>query len=230
MQAIVYAALTGLALHNEAASKCNSSVSKTCNPWMGASMALNLASYTVNSTRNYAQLQLPLITPEQMTLAMYKIFGVTAAAMMGPGPGSWTSEGGLYGLDPANDLVTGRVPYQVVAVTLVVWALLTVLPQVWALLFWGRRWAATLDGFVLFRLGAEWRDDIHKLTSDNLGDSGTDCLVRVPGLVGEIQKSSSREDGIGLHGGGHHPRANLDNSTGFVGLIPVSNKRGKLYS
>lgn len=87
MQAIVYAALTGLALHSEKTFKCNSSVAKTCNPWMGVSMALNLESSTVDGSWG-KQLQQPLITPEQMTLAKYKLFGVTAATMMGPGPGT----------------------------------------------------------------------------------------------------------------------------------------------
>ncbi|KAK8097442.1 hypothetical protein PG984_016581 [Apiospora sp. TS-2023a] len=232
MQAIVYAALTSTPRHRELASKCNSSLSSTCNPWMGASLALNLPSYGVDDSVGNLVLQQPLIRPEQMTVAMYKLFGVAAATMMGQGPGNWTSERGLYRLDPANDLVTGRVPYQIVEVTLVVWAVSTVLPQVWAFLFWGRRWAATLDGFVLFRLGAEWKDVVHKLSSDNLADSGTDCLMHVPGLVGDMQKDGSREDRTELHGGGYRLRAGLDNSIGFVGLSDetATTKKGKLYS
>jgi hypothetical protein len=110
--------------------------------------------------------------------------------MMGQGPGNWASEGGLYGLDPVNDLITGKVPYQIVGVLLVVWAILTIVPQVWVLLLWGRRWAARLDGFVFFRLGAEWKDAVHELSSDNLGNSGTDCLGRVPGVVGEVRENN----------------------------------------
>ncbi|KAK8084094.1 hypothetical protein PG996_002875 [Apiospora saccharicola] len=236
IQAIVHSALTGLALHYDEASKCNSKVSKTCNPWMGASMTLELAIYAADTFQNgfhNINLQMPLIIPEQMTLAMHKIFGVAAASMMAPGSGNWTSEGGLYGLDPANDLVIGRVPYQIVGVILVVWAVLTVVTQVWALLFWGLRWAATLDSFVLFRLGAEWRDAVHNLTSDNLGASGTDSLMKVPGLVGEMQRdNNSREDVTGPHGSGHPLLANMDNSIGFVGLSDesASTKKEKLYS
>lgn len=136
-QAIVYAALTGLALHDEVASKCNSNVSKTCNPWMGATMTLNMVPDVVDDEKSAfgrgQQLQLPLITPEQMTLAMHKLFGVAATEMMGQGPGNRTSEGGLYGLDPANDLVPGRVPYFFVLGLLVVSAAFTVIAQLWAL-------------------------------------------------------------------------------------------------
>ncbi|KAK7923633.1 hypothetical protein PG985_007704 [Apiospora marii] len=240
MQAIVYAALTGLALHDEHVSKCNSNLSKTCNPWMGATMALNMVPDVVDNEESAVggggqQLQLALITPEQMTLAMHKLFGVAAAEMMGQGPGNWTSEGGLYGLDPANDLVPGRVPYLFVLGLLAAWAAFTVFPQLWAL-SWGRRWTATLDGFVLFRLGAEWRDAVHELSSDNLGDSGTDCLARVPGLVGDMRRhdisGADDEAGIELQEDGNPLRTTSHRSSGFVGLsnAPASSRRGKTYS
>ncbi|KAK8133095.1 hypothetical protein PG999_001268 [Apiospora kogelbergensis] len=100
-------------------------------------------------------------------------------------------QGELYGLDPANDLVAGRVPYQVVGILLIVWAVWTVVPQVWALVFWERRRAGMLDGFALFRLGAEYKDAIQGLTSDNLGDGGTDRLSRVPGQAWVTQKQNN---------------------------------------
>lgn len=190
IHSVVFAALTDTMFQGEYEPKCNKNISQTCNPWMGVSLALNIVP-SLKTDPEGNQLLSPFITPEQMTLAMHKIFGVAAAVVMATGPGNWTSEGRLYGLDPANDLVAGRVPYQVVGILLIIWAVWTVVPQVWALVLWERRRAGMLDGFALFRLGAEYKDAIQGLTSDNLGDSGTDRLSRVPGQAWVTQKQNN---------------------------------------
>ncbi|KAK8103604.1 uncharacterized protein PG998_010637 [Apiospora kogelbergensis] len=190
IHSVVFAALTDTMFQGEYEPKCNKNISQTCNPWMGVSLALNIVP-SLKTDPEGNQLLSPFITPEQMTLAMHKIFGVAAAVVMATGPGNWTSEGRLYGLDPANDLVAGRVPYQVVGILLIIWAVWTVVPEVWALVFWERRRAGMLDGFALFRLGAEYKDAIQGLTSDNLGDGGTDRLSRVPGQAWVTQKQNN---------------------------------------
>lgn len=148
-------------------------------------------------------LQYPTLSPERMKLATYKLFGEVAIAMMASGPGSWTGE--LHGLDGASELIPGRVPWRVVVVLLIVWTFISVLPTCWT--FTDRRWAAILDGFEMFRLGAEWRQAVWKLEGRDLTEC--DALVDVPGMVGDMEAGSEK---------------------GFVGLSAgVARARGRVY-
>ena len=135
--------------------------------------------------QNKVMVQYPSLGPERLKLAVYKLFGEAAIAMMATGPsGNWT--GKLLGLDSANDLVPGRVPWQVVLALLAMWTVITVVPNCWVLM--EKRWAATLDGFELFRLGAEWTQAVWKFEGREFREC--DVLAEVPGMVGDMEPES----------------------------------------
>lgn len=186
IQSLVYGSFTGAVLKFGAAPVCQPGGSTTCNPWYGANVATGGVPSLVPLSGKAKSLQYPTISPERMTLATHRLFGEAAIAMTASGPGTWT--GGLYGVDPANDLVPGRVPWQVVVILLSVWTFITVLPNCWT--FMDRRWAAILDGFEMFRLGAEWRHPIWKL--DDRESTECDALNAVPGMVGDMEPGSAR--------------------------------------
>jgi hypothetical protein len=100
---------------------------------------------------------------------------------MASGPGTWT--GTSLGLDRASALVPEIVPWQVVLVFLVLWTLLTVLPSVWT--FTERRWAAKLDGFEIFRLGAEWTALIRKCEGREFTEY--EALQEFPWMIGDME-------------------------------------------
>ncbi|KAL8844257.1 MAG: hypothetical protein Q9176_001432 [Flavoplaca citrina] len=183
IQSIVYASFTTAILKYAAPPVCQPGDSATCNPWYGA----NVATKGEPQARQKAghpsakNLQYPTLSPERMKLAIYKLFGEAAIAMMASGPGTWTGE--LHGLDKANDMAPGIVPWQFVVALLSLWTLITVVPNYWT--FWDRRWAAMLDGVEMFRLGAEWRPAAWKLEKREFVEC--DALLDVPGMVGDME-------------------------------------------
>lgn len=204
IQSIVFSAFTGSNMGYLGPPYCYKSggPSLTCNPWLGANFATKATPIyvPVHNTTNFQigkTIQYPTIGPERMVLAMYKLFGEVAIAMMAKGPGNWTSpsntsNSSLMGLEHASDIVTGRVPYQVVMVLLIIWVAITVLPQVFIPgFFFDRRWASTLDGFAMFRFGAEWTAQVHELYSGGMAEPGTASLKRVPGMIGDMHPRRS---------------------------------------
>ena len=190
MQAIQALAFTSVNLGYLGSPLCLPGVSVGCNVWYGASLATGAAPFyapTSQSNRTIGVIQYPTITPERMNLAMYKLFGEVAIAMMGSGSGSWT--GGLKGLDPANTLIPGRIPWQIVLALLAVWTLITILPSMWA--FPEKRWAATLDGFEMFRLGAEWRGVVRRFEGTEFKEN-EGVLLDVPGMIGDMEPDEKR--------------------------------------
>lgn len=205
IQSLVYGSFTTVVLNYGGPPVCQPGTSATCNPWYGANAATGggplLVPVAGHPDRN--NFQYSTLSPERMKLAMYKLFGEVAVAMMATGPGDWTGE--LQGLDAANEVVPGRVPWQVVVALLIVWTVITVLPNCWT--FTDRRWAAILDGFEMFRLGAEWRRAVWKLEERDFTES--DALLDVPGMVGDMEPGSQM---------------------GFVGLsTSVARARGRVY-
>ncbi|CAH0056556.1 unnamed protein product [Clonostachys solani] len=195
MTSLAFAAMGNIIigyLHN---STCATSFSTLCSPWSGANAATRGVPILSETIKNF---QLPTISPERMTLAMYKLLGQVAITVMGTGPGNWTCcdpgadaspDLGILGLEPANDLVPGIVPYQAVLVFLSLWVAVTVLPQLYPP-FFRRRWSEILDGFAMFRLGAEWRDAIHELDGIDLVSPDTArVLDQVPGMIGDMNPS-----------------------------------------
>lgn len=141
-----------------------------------------------------------------MALAMHKLFGEVAIALMATGPGNWTDPA-LKELNPITGIVPGVLPYQLIVALLALWTLLTVLPQLMApSSFFGRRWASALDGFAMFHFGAEWRDAVHELRVGDLVSQDTTSLCDVPGMVGGLEPRHVREAG------------GASQAPGFVGL------------
>ncbi|KAH8681922.1 hypothetical protein BX600DRAFT_544384 [Xylariales sp. PMI_506] len=206
MQVVAFTAATSVfvGLIDEPSSHyCDQSLSTTCNAWASANAATN----GVPRITSWGTFSPPTLTPERLNLAMYKLFGEAAIALMGTGPGNWTRGPnatfptlGLFGLEPGNDLIPGVVPYEVVIIFLGVWVLLTVVPQLWPSFFLGRRWGETLDGFTLFRLGAEWKDAVRRLEgSDIVNGAAARSLAEVPGMIGDMNPPGETVPGfVGL--------------------------------
>ncbi|KFY71155.1 hypothetical protein V499_08632 [Pseudogymnoascus sp. VKM F-103] len=225
LQSLVFSAFTSVLLGYQGFPKC-SSFSVFCTGPIGANLATNgipsfapIQKSPPGSESEYTGglMQYPSISPERMNLAMYKLFGELSMGVMSTGPGNWTStpnatsDLGLVGLEPAHDIEQGRVPYRVVLVLLLLWAVVTVLPQ---LLLPGllveRRWGEKLDGFTMFRFGAEWRDSVHSLRSRELGGPGAAALGEIPGMIGDMRAGEME--------------------TGFVGLSREKAKLRRVYS
>ncbi|KAI0966670.1 hypothetical protein F4678DRAFT_448543 [Xylaria arbuscula] len=157
IQSIAFQVLSTLSLGFLGPPSCGGGTDPTCSAFYGANLATGGVPRIsqVGDSQFAKALQIPSITPERMTLAMYKLFGETASAMMAIGPGNWTS-GDLKGLDPANDLVSGVVPWQLVLALLSLWTLLSTLPHL--LTFGQARWSQTLEAYAIRRFGTNWRD------------------------------------------------------------------------
>ncbi|KAJ3579827.1 hypothetical protein NPX13_g739 [Xylaria arbuscula] len=161
MASLAHAAMSNTLLGGSGESNCNAIFTTFCNSWAGANATTD--GIPRIGERN-SDFQLPTISPERMVLAMYRLFGQVAIEVMSTGPGTWKccapenstlSDLGLFGLESANDLVPGIVPYQAVVVLLAVWTLITVIPQLHP--FFSRpRSSELLDGLMMFRLGVEW--------------------------------------------------------------------------
>ncbi|KAI2643682.1 hypothetical protein GGS21DRAFT_497672 [Xylaria nigripes] len=215
LHTLVYTAFTTKPLGILGPPKCKEDQSSSCNAWVGANKATQ--SVPVFKAQNRV-FQYPTLSPARMTLALSKLFGEAAAAVMSGGAGNWTStpsatsDLGLYGLKPANDIVPGKVSYHVILALLVVWTFVTVLPQLWPPFLYGRRWGDVLDGFAMFRFGAEWKNAVDGLQSPDFWDSGSSALRRVPGMIGDLNPSD----------GGGKLQGDLDGvqrgNVGFVGL------------
>ncbi|KAL8856074.1 MAG: hypothetical protein Q9178_007330 [Gyalolechia marmorata] len=188
IHSIVYASFTTAILKFSGPPVCQPGESATCNPWYGANVATKGEPQVIQKAGNAKakNLQYPTLSPERMKLAMYKLFGEAAIAMMASGPGTWTGE--LHGLDKANDMEPGKIPWQYLVAMLSLWTIITVVPNYWT--FWDRRWAAQLDGFEMFCLGAEWRPAVWKLENREFVEC--DALLDVPGMVGDMEPRSGR--------------------------------------
>ena len=161
----------------------------TCSPWYGANVATGgvpIFFEEVTSGPRAGDLRYPTISPKRMQLAIYKLFGEAAIALMASGPGPWV--GNLRGLTPTSDLVPGKVPWIIVVVLFVIWCLVTVLPSCWTVA--ERRWTSTLDGFEMFRLGAEWREAVWGFKGNEIGENLV--LAEVPGMVGDMEPKGDR--------------------------------------
>ncbi|KAJ9602389.1 hypothetical protein H2200_013244 [Cladophialophora chaetospira] len=196
IQTIVLAALSGITPGYMGAPTCLPTeaglrADTTCSLLYGANLATggipSMVPLPNDPNPNGTILQQPLIPPERMTLAMYKIFGEAAAAMLAVGPSNWTSSD-LKGLDTVNDLAIGVVPWQVVVTLLLIWAVITVLPQLWV--FSEKRWSSTLEAFEMFRFGAEYREVVQQFEGNDFREN--QILRQVPGMIGDLESRRKR--------------------------------------
>jgi len=186
IQSIVFQALSTVQLGYMGPPSCLPGADVTCNAFYGANLATGGVPRVVQMAASGQALQVPTITPERMTLAMYKLFGEAAAAMMAIGPGNWTGE--LMGLDPASDIVPYLIPWKLVLVLLCLWTVLTVIPQL--CVFAEQRWSSRLTAAEMFRLGAEIRDCARQWGSREFQDN--DVLRRMPGMIGDTVPGAER--------------------------------------
>lgn len=176
--------------------------------WLAMHLAIGSLPYTNRSEADpqdpadavfVMQAIYPALTPQNLTLALYKLLGESMIAMMGPGAQDpW--EGDLYTLATTYYLRPGVVPWKVVLVLLVIWALIMVSTSTW--MAFTRRWAPSLVGFEFFKFGAEYGMEVHAFDDRRFERCGP--LKEIPGMVGNLPREGSMQDRVG--------------SEGFVGL------------
>lgn len=172
--------------------------------WLAMHLAIRLPAYVnqpqvmglgpvgFNLEEAYAY---PALTPLNVTRAMYKLLGESLIGMMGPG-----SQNGWYGdlhvLEQQYWLTPGVVSWQLVLALLVVWAILLVGGSVWTLSM--KRWAAKLDGFEMFRFGAQYKDEVNAFRAERF--EKCEKLDEMPGMVGSLggEAIGGRQGFIGL--------------------------------
>lgn len=79
-----------------------------------------------------------------------------------------------------NGLAYGKVPPVLALVVLAIPILWTIALSV--ITITRRRWTASLDAFAMFKLGADWRDDLQDLRLVSLGKA-SERMVSIPGTV-----------------------------------------------
>jgi hypothetical protein len=128
------------------------------------------------------------LTPKDLQLAAYRLLGHGVIAMMDQGGlNEWTGE--LRTLKPAIYLVPGVLSWKIVLAILSVWTLATSAGAFWMLLSAGPRWATSLDGFEMFKFGAQFTDDVNTFRTVDFEGCG-EALTRLPGMVGILPGSA----------------------------------------
>lgn len=148
--------------------------------WVGIHRAIGS---TALPRDGYAFLAYPTLTPENLTLAMYKLLGESVISVMGEGGVMpWTSPS-IHATKPAKYIRPGAVPWQLVLSLLAVWAISTSLGAISTALLVGPRWAPTLNGFELFKFGAQYQEEVHQLEAVDFREC-TGSLSAIPGMIG----------------------------------------------
>ena len=70
------------------------------------------------------------------------------------------------------------------------------LPNLLPWAFLGRRWAGILDGFEMFRFGAEWQKEVWRFEERDF--MGNESLREIPGLIGDMQPENRDRGFVGL--------------------------------
>ncbi|KAJ4288086.1 hypothetical protein N0V90_012103 [Kalmusia sp. IMI 367209] len=144
------------------------------------------------------QIQFHALTPQDVQLAMYKLLGESVIELMGEG-GIDQYEENLYAFETRSYLTTGAVPWILVLIILTLWAVLMSGSAVWIFLFAGRRWAPSLNGFEMFKFGAQYAGEVDEL--EDIDFQGCKSVLdRVPGMVGMLPGTGGRQSGPGFVG------------------------------
>lgn len=164
----------------------------------------------------------PALTPEDLQTAAYRLLGQGAIAMMDAGGlDEWT--GDLKTLKPSLYLAPGVLSWKWALALLSAWALIMCTGALWMLVGAGPRWAPSLDGFEMFKFGAQFPDDVHTFKTVDFPRCG-EALTRLPGMVGMLPGSViTAGDARGM---------NQDNKEkmGFIGLSENVASKDALYS
>ncbi|KPI37107.1 uncharacterized protein AB675_3703 [Cyphellophora attinorum] len=138
----------------------------------------------------------PALAPENVVYSLYRLLGQTVIVPMGArSQEPW--EGDLYVLETVRWLRPGPVSWKIVLALLTIWTTITVSLSIWTL--FTKRWAPTLGGFELFRLGAEYTNEVHRF-QDRRFEGCTMALRDIPGMIGAMpgDKLGAEESFIGL--------------------------------
>ena len=159
--------------------------------WLAIHLAAGIPSYQNKSCETHecysflvpnGRAAYPALTPENVTLAAYKLLGEAVIAMMGPGcQEPWL--GDLYAFETIYWLRPGPVPWQLVLVLLATWTLLVVSASI--LTLFTKRWTLALSGFDFFRFGAQFSDQVNSFSSRRF--DWCDALHVMPGMVGVME-------------------------------------------
>jgi hypothetical protein len=157
------------------------------------------APYTTDDTDVDAAagflLQLNYLQPEQLRQSMLRAYAAHAVQLMYNGGQGFTSgDGSHIGFQnpnvtefvPGTVITRGVMPVEIPIVLFIAWALVA---SVLGIMYgFRRRWSATLDGYTMFRLGADLPGDVKRRFADYSNTLEVDeChgLNGVPGLVGD---------------------------------------------
>ncbi|KAH5614175.1 hypothetical protein HBI26_003750 [Parastagonospora nodorum] len=141
--------------------------------------------------------QLSYLQPEQLRQSMLRAYGAYAVQLMYNGGQGFTGRDGSH-VEFQNPNVTefqsgtvitrGIMPAEVPFTLFVAWALVGAILGV--KYGFRRRWSAILDGYTMFRLGADLPEDMKRQfaeQSNTLEVEGCHGLSGVPGLVGDTK-------------------------------------------
>ena len=165
--------------------------------WLSLHLATRISAYrnitcetaTCNFLGSGGIYAYPALTPENVTLAAYKLLGETVIAIMGPGNQQpWFED--LYTFETITWLKPGIVPWQLVIALLGIWTLLVMSASLVAL--FSKRWTPALSGFNFFCSGAQYADNINTFTSRRF--EGNEALRSIPGLVGSMEGTEKGSD------------------------------------
>ncbi|RGP81867.1 hypothetical protein FLONG3_64 [Fusarium longipes] len=138
-----------------------STVPLTCfDAWYMANAATGGRLYTYGDYSE--ELQAPALSPERMRLAVLKLTGELAAAMMGPGVEPF--KGDLSGVQTIRALKPGIISWKLILALLCLWTLAIGISTTFFLLRGCD--APLLDGYQLFKAGAEWGEEVRGATQD----------------------------------------------------------------
>lgn len=185
--------------------------------WVALHNAVGLAplrplSSTLGTTAGFNVYQ--ALQPKDLQLALYKLLGESVIALMDEG-GTDPWEGQLHTLKTASYIVSGAISWIYVLVLLSLWALIMSISTLWTALFAGPRWAASLDGFEMFKFGAQYADQINRFESVEFRECNH-ILQYIPGMVGMLPGTG---DG-----------SNNSQRLGFIGLSENVAERGSRYT
>lgn len=148
--------------------------------------ALNIAPTTGETGR----VSYPILTPENLQHATYKLLGETLIAMVGDfGTEPWY--GDLFSMGRTTYLVRGIVSWKPVFVLLALWTLIMSSGAFWLIFFAGPRWAPTLNGFEMFKFGAQFRDEVNGFEGGEFRRCA-ESLNQIPGMVGAVSGERTR--------------------------------------
>jgi hypothetical protein len=134
----------------------------------------------------------PQLTAAAVQHAVYKLLGETVVALVAD-MNLFPWYGDLYTLCPTKYLVTGVVSWKIVLALLALWASMICFGAIWLLVFAGPRWAPTLNGFEMFKFGAQYGEEVSQFRTAEPGGC-MDVLDHVLGMVGLLLGNGLGED------------------------------------